>query len=58
MAAHGIRVLHFTPRQIRTEPGAVIAAIRSALAAADTRPRLNIRTMTRSPGAHQRSAGT
>ena len=32
--AHGITVLHFTPRQIRTQPGTVVSAIRSALAAA------------------------
>jgi hypothetical protein len=42
----GITVRHFTPRQIRTEPGTVIAAIRSALAAAASRPRLPIRTIT------------
>jgi len=51
MAAHGITVLHFTPRQIRTQPKTVIAAIRSALAAADSRPRLPIRTITTSTGA-------
>jgi very-short-patch-repair endonuclease len=50
MAAHGITVLHFTPRQIRTQPGTVIAAIRSALAAAACRPRLPIRTVTASSG--------
>jgi hypothetical protein len=31
MTAVGIRVLHFTPRQIRAEPGRVIAAIRQTL---------------------------
>jgi hypothetical protein len=50
MAAHGITVLHFTPRQIRTQPGMVIAAIRSALAAANSRPRLPIRTITTPTG--------
>jgi hypothetical protein len=48
MAAHGITVLHFTPRPIRTQPATVIAAIRSALAAASSRPRLPIRTITTS----------
>ena len=58
MAAHGITVLHFTPRQIRTEPGTVIAAIRSALAAANSRPRLPIRTITTSTGTPMRQART
>jgi hypothetical protein len=42
LTAHGILVLHFTPRQIRTEPAQVVAAIRSALAAAraDGQPRV------------------
>lgn len=50
MAAHGITVLHFTPRQIRTEPATVTAAIRSALAAASSRPRLPIRTIAATSG--------
>lgn len=58
MAAHGITVLHFTPRQIRTQPGAVVAAIRSALAAADMRPKLNIRTLALPPRPDHRRAGT
>jgi hypothetical protein len=48
MAAHGITVLHFTPRQIRTQPVQVAATIKSALAAARTRPPLIIRTILRS----------
>lgn len=42
LTAHGILVLHFTPRQIRTEPAAVVAAIRAALdaARADGQPRV------------------
>ena len=44
MAACGITVLHFTPRQIRTEPARMIATIKSALAA-NSRPRLPIRTV-------------
>jgi very-short-patch-repair endonuclease len=58
MAAHGITVLHFTPRQIRTQPGTVITAIRSALAAADCRPTLPIRTITTSSGTPTRPART
>lgn len=46
MRAHGINVLHFTPRQIRTQPAQVIAAIRSALAAAAFRPPVSIRTVS------------
>ena len=38
MSKHGIIVLHFTPGQIRTRPGTVIATIRQALAAARQRP--------------------
>ena len=54
MAAHGITMLHFTPRQIRTQPGSVVSAIRSALAAAANRPRLPIRTITTSSEALKR----
>lgn len=46
MRAHGINVLHFTPRQIRTQPGQVIAAIRSALAAPSFHPPVPIRTVS------------
>jgi very-short-patch-repair endonuclease len=31
LTAHGVLVLHFSPRQIRTEPGVVVAAIQNAL---------------------------
>jgi len=34
LTAHGILVLHFTPKQIRTEPAQVVAAIGAALDAA------------------------
>jgi hypothetical protein len=44
MTAHGILLLHFTPGQIRAQPGEVAAAIRKALAAGGARPRLPIRT--------------
>jgi hypothetical protein len=37
MSSYGIIVLHFTPRQIRTEPATVVRLIRDALAAAADR---------------------
>jgi very-short-patch-repair endonuclease len=42
LTSHGILVLHFTPKQIRTEPAAVVAAIKAALDAgrADGQPRV------------------
>lgn len=57
MAAHGITVLHFTPRQIRTQPDTVVATIRAALAAARSRPKLPIRTITASSAGSRRPAG-
>ncbi len=42
LAAHGVLLLHFTPRQIRTAPDEVAAHIRAALAAGRERPRLAI----------------
>jgi len=42
LTAPGVLVLHFSPRQIRTEPAAVIEAIRAALAVG--RPVPGIRT--------------
>jgi very-short-patch-repair endonuclease len=38
MTAQGILVLHFTPKQIRTEPAQVVAAIRAALEAVRAGP--------------------
>ncbi len=38
MGAHGIVVLHFTPRQIRFEPAMVTGAIKAALANARAKP--------------------
>jgi very-short-patch-repair endonuclease len=38
MTAQGILVLHFTPKQIRTEPAQVVAAIRAALEAGRAGP--------------------
>jgi hypothetical protein len=46
MSAHGIIVLHFTPRRIRTEPAAVISELRQALDAGLRRPPLPIRTVS------------
>jgi very-short-patch-repair endonuclease len=45
MTAHGILVLHFTPRQIREEPADVLATIRSALGARRGQLALSIRTV-------------
>jgi hypothetical protein len=45
MSAHGIIVLHFTPRRIRTEPAAVISELRRALDSGRRRPPLQIRTV-------------
>jgi very-short-patch-repair endonuclease len=45
LTAHGILVLHFTPRQIRTEPDQVVAAIRAALDAARADGRSRVRAL-------------
>jgi hypothetical protein len=42
MSRHGILVLHFTPRQIRSEPATVIAALADALRAGRVRPPLPV----------------
>jgi hypothetical protein len=47
MAAAGIRVLHFSPRQIRSEPDVVIARIREALRTGAPNPRIQARPATR-----------
>jgi len=44
LTAHGILVLHFTPRQIRTAPEEVVAQIKAALAAGRERSRLELTT--------------
>jgi hypothetical protein len=44
MIAHGILVLHFSPRQIRTQASQVAATIEAALIVGRARPRLPIRT--------------
>jgi len=45
MARYQIVVLRFTPRQIRSESAAVVRDIRQALAGAQGRPPLNLRTV-------------
>ncbi len=50
MVAAGIRVLHFTPRKIRVEPGEVLSLIRSALRTGT--PVLGIRTV---PAGYERA---
>ncbi len=44
MTAHGILVVHFTPKQVRTEPRRVVAELRSAIETGRQRPPLKIRT--------------
>jgi hypothetical protein len=43
MSAAGIRVLHFSPRQIRTQPDQVIATFRQALAVGSPLPQITTR---------------
>jgi len=45
MCAHGIVVLHFSPRRLRTEPRQVAAEIKSALAAGRSRGTPQIRAI-------------
>jgi hypothetical protein len=45
MSAHGIIVLHVTPRQIRAEPALLIAQIEATVRSGLTRPRLPLRTV-------------
>ncbi|MGN6793132.1 MAG: hypothetical protein ACTHJW_12180 [Streptosporangiaceae bacterium] len=45
MSAHGILVLHYAPRRIRTDGAAVVAEIRAGLEAGRKRPRLPIRAV-------------
>jgi very-short-patch-repair endonuclease len=42
MSSHGILVLHFTPRQIRSESATVIAAVADTLQTGRARPTLPI----------------
>jgi hypothetical protein len=39
---YGIIVLHFTPREIRSEPASVVAAIAGAVKAGSARPALPV----------------
>lgn len=44
MSAHGIIVVHFSPKQVRTEPRRIVAELRSAIDTGRQRPPLKIRT--------------
>lgn len=44
MSAHGIIVIHFSPRQVRTEPRRIVTELGSAVQAGRQRPPLKIRT--------------
>ena len=62
MRKYSINVLHFTPRQIRTQPTEVISTIKSALAAANFHPPRPVRavsvTAVPSPDKRRASPGT
>jgi hypothetical protein len=45
MSAHGILVLHYAPRRIRSDSAGVVSELRAALAAGRQRPPLPIRAM-------------
>ncbi|HET9895774.1 MAG TPA: hypothetical protein VFQ44_12675 [Streptosporangiaceae bacterium] len=45
MSAQGIIVIHFTPRQLRTEGSRIAAELKSAIAAGRKRPPLAVRTV-------------
>lgn len=45
MTAHGILLLHFTPKQVRTEPTQVAAALKAALQAAQNNAQPSIRAL-------------
>jgi hypothetical protein len=47
MTAHGISVMHFTPKQVRTEPRRVVGEFRSAIEEGRKRPPLEIRAVPR-----------
>lgn len=47
MSAHGITVMHFTPKQVRTEPRRIVAELRLAVEEGRKRPPLEIRTVPR-----------
>jgi len=48
MSAHGVIVVHYTPRRLRTEPAAVATQLRSTLEAGRQRPLLPIRAVPKS----------
>jgi very-short-patch-repair endonuclease len=45
LTAEGILVLHFTPRQIRSEPAQVITTLRAALGSRRTTRQLEVRSL-------------
>ncbi len=45
MSAHGILVLHYAPRRIRTDGASVLAELRSAIESGRRRPALAIRAV-------------
>jgi hypothetical protein len=45
MGAHGITVMHFTPKQIKTEPRRITAELKSAIETGRQRPALDIRAV-------------
>jgi hypothetical protein len=47
MTAHGILMVHFTPKQIRTEPRRIVTDLRSAIETGRQRPPLGIRAVAR-----------
>jgi hypothetical protein len=49
MTAHGILMVHFTPKQVRSEPRRIVADFRSAIETGRQRPPLGIRAVPR-PG--------
>jgi hypothetical protein len=42
LVAHGVLLLHFTPQEIRLEPGKVATELRATLAAGRQRPRIGL----------------
>jgi hypothetical protein len=45
LSAHGVLVLHFSPRRLKTDPSGVISELRSAIEKGLGRPRLPIRAL-------------
>lgn len=47
MSAHGITVMHFTPKQVRTEPRRIVSELRAAIEVGRRRAPLKIRVVPR-----------